>query len=468
MLRLIKFQQWTAFGYNNVAFQPVLQVTLPGVGTNWHTLKLNVQDTQLSAFYDGTLVATASDTESNPYSTGGVSVDMWTDTTSYTMSVDDMIVTTTNNALNTPPTLPVQPNFTVGELSTLIVTNTATDTDVPANTLTYSLLTPPAGAVISTAGVISWTPTEAQGPGAYTITTRVVDNGTPSLSATNSFAVTVTEANSAPVLPAQANRTIPELTTLTVTNRATDSDLPADTLAYTLLVSPAGAAISTNGVITWTPSEAQGPSTNVFTTVVTDSGVPARNATNSFTVIVTEVNQAPVLPLQSNRTIISKTLLTVTNTASDADLPANTLTYALVSPPNGATISASGIITWTPSAKQTNTFVITTTVKDSGTPRLSATNHFNVTVVPPGTIIPGAIVSPDGPIIQSVSVQGGQAVLTWSAIPGNTYRLQYSDDPTSTDWTNDAPDLLAIDSTVTATNVVGDLPKRFYRVIQLP
>jgi Ig-like domain-containing protein/putative Ig domain-containing protein len=471
VLRLVKFQQWTAFGYNNVAFQPVLQVSLPGVGTNWHTLKLNVQDTQLSALYDGALVATATDTEASPYPTGGVSVDMWTDATPYAMSIDDVIVTTTNNAPNTPPTLPTQPNFTIGELSALIVTNTATDSDVPANTLTYSLLTPPTGAVISSSGVISWTPTEAQGPGTYTITTRVVDNGTPALSATNSFSVTVTEVNSAPVLPAQVNRTIPELTTLTVTNRATDSDLPANTLAYTLLMKPAGAAISTNGIITWTPSEAQGPSTNLFTTVVTDSGAPARGATNSFTVTVTEVNQSPVLPPQSNRTIISKTLLTVTNVASDADLPANTLTYALVSPPTGVKISAGGIITWTPTASQTNVYVITTTVKDSGTPRLSATNRFSVTVVPPGTIIPGVselVVSSTGPVIQSVWVQDGQAVLTWSAIPGNTYRLQYSDDPSSTNWTNDAPDLIAIDSTVTATNAVGDLPKRFYRVMQLP
>ena len=80
----------------------------------------------------------------------------------------------------------------------------ATDADLPANTLSYQLLNPPAGAAIGSAGTITWTPTEAQGPATYTLTTVVTDNGTPSLSATNSFTVTVNEVNSAPVLPARA------------------------------------------------------------------------------------------------------------------------------------------------------------------------------------------------------------------------------------------------------------------------
>jgi hypothetical protein len=289
---------------------------------------------------------------------------------------------------NTPPTLSAQQNQNVAELSTLVVTNTATDTDVPANTLTYSLLAPPAGAVISAAGVITWTPTEAQGPGVYTITTRVVDNGTPALSATNSFSVTVNEVNTAPVLPVQANRTIPELSAMVVTNRATDADLPANTLSYSLIAPPAGAAISSSGVITWTPTEAQGPSTNLFITVVADNGVPSLSATNSFTVIVTEVNNGPVLPVQTNRTLLNQVSLLVTNTATDSDAPANTLAYNLVNPPSGAAIDTNGIITWTPTAAQTpSTAVITTIVTDNGVPARSATNSFTVSVVDTNAVI---------------------------------------------------------------------------------
>src|SRR5438105_1773019 len=120
-----------------------------------------------------------------------------------------------------------------------------------------------------------------------------------------------------------------KLTTLTVTNTATDSAIPANTLSYTLsIASPAGtvtnASISPVGVITWTPTEAQGPSTNTFTTIVTDNGLPPLSATNSFTVVVNEVNSAPVLPATTNYTIAELTTLTVTNTATDSDIPANT------------------------------------------------------------------------------------------------------------------------------------------------
>src|SRR5204863_9245003 len=140
---------------------------------------------------------------------------------------------------------------------------------------------------------------ETQGPSTNTFTTVVTDNGTPSQSTTNSFIVTVNEVNSAPVLPPQTNRTINELTALIVTNTATDGDLPANGLSYQLVSPPVGASISTSGVITWTPSEAQGPATNTFTTVVTDNGTPSLSSTNSFAVTVNEVNSAPVLPPQA-------------------------------------------------------------------------------------------------------------------------------------------------------------------------
>src|SRR5205807_965414 len=129
------------------------------------------------------------------------------------------------------------------------------------------------------------------------------------------------EVNSAPSLPVQTDRTINELTLLTVTNTATDTDLPANTLTYTFLDAPSNAVISAAGVITWTPTEAQGPGTNIFTTWVVDNGSPALSATNTFTVTVNEVNSAPVLPTQSNRSIAAQTSLMVTNTATDSDIP---------------------------------------------------------------------------------------------------------------------------------------------------
>jgi hypothetical protein len=281
---------------------------------------------------------------------------------------------------NTAPTLQSQTNRTIAELSTLVVTNTGTDSDIPANTLYYSLSTAPGGATIDANGIITWTPSEAQGPSTNIFTTIVIDSGVPPLSATNSFTVTVTEVNSAPVLPVQNNRTIAELTTMTVNNTATDSDIPANTLIYSLVTAPAGATITGGGIINWIPTETQGPGTYTFTTVVTDNGVPPLSATNSFVVTVTEVNSAPVLPAQSNRSITALTTIVVTNTAADSDIPANSLIYTLTGPSN-ALISSNGVITWTPTLAQDHTTnLFRTIVTDNGIPPLSATNTFIVFV----------------------------------------------------------------------------------------
>ena len=63
---------------------------------------------------------------------------------------------------------------------------------VENNTLTYSLVAPPAGATIDPqTGVITWSPTAVQAGAAYTLTVQVTDAGSPSLSSMKSFSVLV-------------------------------------------------------------------------------------------------------------------------------------------------------------------------------------------------------------------------------------------------------------------------------------
>jgi hypothetical protein len=138
-------------------------------------------------------------------------------------------------------------------------------------------------------------PTEAQGPSTNLVRVVVTDDGSPALSATNAFTVVVREVNIAPMLENLPDQTVAELATLTVTNRATDADVPANVLLYRLERAPEGAVINTKGIFTWTPTEAQGPSTNLVTVVVTDDGSPTLSATNSFTVIVTAPPPRPVI-----------------------------------------------------------------------------------------------------------------------------------------------------------------------------
>jgi hypothetical protein len=571
VLRLFKFQDWESSEYTNTTAQPLQQVTLPGVGTNWHSLRLTFQENLITVFYDSNQVASVTDIEPNPILSGGIGFEMASDGNSYTMSFDDVTVSAlpsvlmaandsyimgqggsltvpgpgvlsndsagprtnltavrvggpahgtltlnanggftyvpvssftgvdgftyrvndglSNSSIATvaidvaPPGTAFLDNFTrstngsplspwiiglgewnvtggilqgastiANDYSDVYVPGTWTDFTVqarirlpsgswaeglsgrlnPATGARYVANVYPEGSPLGPSNLRlikfhnwdTWSPTftpmalvNLPGVGTTYHTLRMTfqgntidvyydgalvvhmtDNGfdgipaytsgaagahmymdTPFLSTFDDFTITPLAGNTAPVLPAQANRTIAELTTLTVTNTGTDADL--NTLSYSLLASPAGAVISSSGVITWTPAENQGPSTNAFTTVVSDNGVPSLSATNSFTVVVTEVNSAPVLPAQGNRTIVELSTLFVTNRATDADLPANSLAYSLLNPPAGATIDSTGLIIWTPTAQQgPSTNLITTRVTDNGVPPLSATNSFTVFV----------------------------------------------------------------------------------------
>jgi hypothetical protein len=226
----------------------------------------------------------------------------------------------------------------------LAFTATATDPDA-GQILTFSLDAPaPAGATINAStGAFSWTPTEAQGPAAIPITIRVTDNGSGNLSDFETIAVAVTEVNVAPVLGAIGNKTVNELVALTFTATATDADIPANTLTFSLDAgAPAGATIgAATGAFSWTPTEAQGPGSFPITVRVTDNGSPALNDFEAITVTVNEVNVAPVLGAIGNRTVNELATLAFTATATDADLPANTLTFSLeAGAPAGATIGA--------------------------------------------------------------------------------------------------------------------------------
>jgi hypothetical protein len=94
---------------------------------------------------------------------------------------------------NTAPTLPAIANQTIGVGITLTLTNTATDAEAPPQILTYSLPTAPTNAAINpNTGLLTWRPLVMQANTTSAFTVVVADNGTPSLSASRTFTVVVT------------------------------------------------------------------------------------------------------------------------------------------------------------------------------------------------------------------------------------------------------------------------------------
>jgi hypothetical protein len=111
-------------------------------------------------------------------------------------------------------------------------------------------------------------------------------------------------------------------------------------------------------------------------------------------------NTPPVLEAITNRELTLGQTLTLNAQASDADLPTQTLTFSLgAGAPSGAAITPiTGQFSWQPPSAPVVS-PVSIIVTDSGTPSLSATQTFLVTVYLPPTI--------------SVQVNGDQMQLGW-------------------------------------------------------
>lgn len=155
---------------------------------------------------------------------------------SYTLPAQSVVtfVGQAVNLSNTPPTLTPVPNRIINAGMPLLVTNVGVDTDLPPQSLTFSLLNGPANATLTTLSpsnaLFSWRPRVSQANTTNPVAVVVVDNGSPSLSATNNFTVTVNPltnpvVGSVTVASGQVNVMVngpqgPDYTLLTTTNLA--------------------------------------------------------------------------------------------------------------------------------------------------------------------------------------------------------------------------------------------------------
>ncbi len=288
--------------------------------------------------------------------------------------------------VTTPPSLGTLPDRGVVAGVNLTFEIQASDADLPNDALTYSIVgnLPEGATFVPKAGnpnvaVFSWTPTPAQSPNEYTIQVRVTDQlgGTD----TKSFKIFVAEPKP-PSLLGIANFDIAEGTPLRITAVANDENLPFDKLTYSLAVKPDGATINADtGQINWTPSEAQGPGNHLFRVRVTD--LFGLFAETEFSVAVSEINTGPQLAPISTKSVNAGEELKFVVQASDADLPAQALTFSLgAGAPEGATIDpATGEFKWTPAAGTPKEVSIKVVVSDGA---LTAERMFQVNVnLPP-------------------------------------------------------------------------------------
>lgn len=265
------------------------------------------------------------------------------------------------------------------------------------------------------------------------------------------------DTNTPPELAPINSVTMDELKLLTFTNAATDSDLPSQTLVYTLDAgAPIRAQINQQGVFSWRPLEADGPGVFPITVRVTDNGTPPRSTTQSFTVTVRETNQPPVFNIRE-KWVKAGTTLTFP-TAFDHDLPPQALAFTKTAGPAGANVDpASGIVTWSPSDTDVGTNRLTLRVEDNGEPPLNASYTYVVYVLASSATL---VVAED-----VVFVAGSSAQISWAATIGKLYQVEWTDDLGSGLWYALGDAVVANQTKMTLTDT--RVWMRFYRISQL-
>ncbi len=295
---------------------------------------------------------------------------------------DTELVTITINNVNQPPVLAPIGNQVVAEGALLSFTVTATDDDGVIPTLSAAPLPGAATFVdnLDGTGTFTWTPgfTEA---GSYPVTFTATDDSLAT--ATELVTITVTDGgNQAPIFAAQADTSIDEAATLTLTVSATDPDTEIPTL--TALALPANAAFVDNldgtGTLTFSPDFAQS-GLYPFFFIATDAGLLAD--TLIVNVTVNEINEIPVLAAIGAQAGPENALLTFTVTATDADA---TIPVLSASPlPVGAAfvdnLDGTGTFSWTPTLADSGTYAVLFVATDALFPTVSDTETVTITIV---------------------------------------------------------------------------------------
>ncbi|QGS48390.1 Ig-like domain-containing protein [Shewanella putrefaciens] len=266
--------------------------------------------------------------------TNGVS---YTFTVSATNIVGTGASSSASNAVvpNGAPTISGTPALSINQDTLYSFIPTATDT--VGDTLTFSITNKPTWATFEPAtGALTGTPTNAD----IGITNGIVisvSDGTLSASLP-AFSITVVNVNDAPSISSVAITTATQDVAYSYTFVASDADT-GDVITLSAVTKPSWLSFNAaSGVLSGTPSNADVGMHPVMLRVTDTDGLTAEQ---SFTITVTNVNDAPVA-ISSTVTLEEDSSVMISLMGEDVDN--DPLTYEVVSQPESGTLAQHGTV----------------------------------------------------------------------------------------------------------------------------
>ena len=245
------------------------------------------------------------------------------------------------------------------------------DVDNQADSFTFTLKGEeiPEGMQVDNQGNITWMPTEAQGPGFYAVTLSLSDGDSiEPRSVEREFKVEVLEVNEAPEFDESieypSDVRVGEL--FNYFFKASDPDLPVQTLRYSGEDLPEGLVVYSNGQVLWTPGSNQ-VGTNKFILKVTDEDGAFGTMNVVLNVLPAEGGNLYFLPLEKVKTEEYSYLVLPLIAISSAGV--TEVSYSLIEPlDEGMQLDEkTGLFVWTPDEQDGGkTFEVTVRAEEVG------------------------------------------------------------------------------------------------------
>ena len=278
-------------------------------------------------------------------------------------------------------------------------------------------------------GSYSWSVASGSLPAGLSVSSSGVISGTPSLSGTFGFTVSVSDTSKSVQTRTAALSISVAATPLRIGTTSLTRGTLSTAYSQTLSVSggtpgyiwslasgslPAGLSLSTAGVISGTP-DATG--TVSFVAGVKDSGNPALSATVSLSITIASTSLS-IISTSVAQGIYGRPYSGALQATGGT--PGYNWSVASGNLPAGLSLSAAGVISGTPTSGGTASF--TAAVHDSGSPMQTATAQVTIKVSPaPLTITAATLpsVNVGGAYSQSLQATGGTAPYQWSISSGH-------------------------------------------------
>jgi hypothetical protein len=201
----------------------------------------------------------------------------------------------------------------------------------------------------------------------------------------------------------------------------------------------------------FTRTNVQLSNAGTYSVIVSNAAGTATSA-NAILVVIAS-NHAPLIAPVADQIVHAGSRVTINTLAYDAD-SGDALTFSSDPSLSTATINTNtGVFNWNTCDDDAGTEkLITLRVTDNGQPSLSSTTTFLVSVEP-------------RPSMQSKILSGNTLTLTWNAISGATYRVEYKNDLNAPIWLPVGPEIVANDAIAGIQIACTNIPQTFYRIV---